>query len=555
MTKKLAQLAHIRQMQPESSQRQLAEMIDIPRGTLRHWQERQENIDADPEVVAFFSSPAGIAFLHRLVLAVHFVMSFLGPCGVRLVCTFLELSGLAQFVAASYGTQRGVSVDIEEAIVVFEKEEEARLGPAMKAKEITVAQDETYHERPCLVAIEPVSGYILLESYAENRQAETWTAAMKKAVADKPIEVIQSTSDEGRGICGHVANGLGAHHSPDVFHVQQEVSRATSGPLASKVRQAEKEVAAAEKEVGQQVTAQAKFDQKKRRHGRRPDFSKRIAAARQVAQAAQAHLAACQRRQEQAQQANQAISRVYHPYNLETGAAQNGEAVAVALARPFDHLAAVVDEAGLSDKSRQRLAKARRVVGPMLATIAFFWLRVRTKIEALQLPAEVEPLVYAHLLPAFYLQIVAHKAKQTERRQQLEQTSATLLAPLLNKDSPVQQLPIEEIQLLEEVAWECVRLFQPSSSCVEGRNGQLALRHHAFHRLSDRKLNALKVVHNFYLQRDDGTTAAERFFDAPPRDLFAYLLEHVDMPGFSAQKRPRVDQKISLVGPETGSLD
>ena len=108
--------------------------------------------------------------------------------------------------------------------------------------------------------------------------------------------------------------------------------------------------------------------------------------------------------------------------------------------------------------------------------------------------------------------------------------------------------------MLEEVAWECVHLFQPSSSCVEGRNGQLALRHHALHRLSDRKLNALKVVHNFYLQRDDGTTAAERFFDAPPTDLFAYLLEHVDIPGFPAQKRPRLDQKISLVAPETDGL-
>jgi len=554
VAEKLAQLEHIREAQPESSQRQLAEMIDIPRGTLRHWQERQENIDADPAVVAFFSSPAGIAFLHRLVLAVHFVMSFLGPCGVRLVCTFLELSGLAQFVAASYGTQREVSVDIEEAIVAFEKEEEARLGPAMKAKEITVAQDETYHERPCLVAIEPVSGYILLEAYAENRQAETWTAAMAKAVADKPIEVIQSTSDEGRGICSHVANGLGVHHSPDVFHVQQEVSRATSGPLASKVRQAEKEATVAEKEVGKQVAAQAKFDGKKRRRGRRPDFAKRIAAARQVAQAAQAHLAACQRRQEQAQQANLAISQVYQPYNLETGVAQNAEAVAVALTGLFDQLEVVVHEAGLSEKSRQRLAKARRVVVQMVATIAFFWLRVRAKIEALQLPAEVETLVYAQLLPAFYLQIVAHKAKPVERRQQLEQTSANLLTPLLNKDSPVQQLPIQEIQLLEEVAWECVHLFQPSSSCVEGRNGQLALRHHALHRLSDRKLNALKVVHNFYLQREDGTTAAERFFDTPPGDLFAYLLEHVDIPGFPAQKRPRVDQKISLVAPETDGL-
>ena len=111
-----ANLAHLEQMQnthPASSEREWVEMIGIPRGTLRHWQARQGNIDADPAVVAFFSSPAGVAYLHRLVLAAHFVVSFLGPCGVRLVCTFLELSGLDQFVGASYGAQRGVSMVME----------------------------------------------------------------------------------------------------------------------------------------------------------------------------------------------------------------------------------------------------------------------------------------------------------------------------------------------------------------------------------------------------------------------------------------------------------
>ncbi len=90
---------------------------------------------------------------------------------------------------------------------------------------------------------------------------------------------------------------------------------------------------------------------------------------------------------------------------------------------------------------------------------------------------------------------------------------------------------------------------------MEGRNGQLSLRHHALHRLSDRKLNALKVVHNFYLQRDDGTTAAERFFDSPPKDLFDWLLERVDIPGFPAKKRPQTKKKASLVSPEIDYLD
>ncbi len=33
--------------------------------------------------------------------------------------------------------------------------------------------------------------------------------------------------------------------------------------------------------------------------------------------------------------------------------------------------------------------------------------------------------------------------------------------------NPIQQLSVEEIQTVDAVAWECVNLFQPSSSCVE----------------------------------------------------------------------------------------
>jgi len=87
------------------------------------------------------------------------------------------------------------------------------------------------------------------------------------------------------------------------------------------------------------------------------------------------------------------------------------------------------------------------------------------------------------------------------------------------------------------VAQECAELFQRSSSCVEGRNGQLALRHHSLHRLRDQKLEALTTVHNYFVRRSDGTTAAERFFGAKPGNLFEWILERVDLPGWPAQKR------------------
>ena len=76
------------------SQRRLTEELGIPRSTLQHWLKRKDGIDMAPEVVSFFESPAGTAFLHRLVLAAHFIITMLGPSGIRLVCMFFELTGL-----------------------------------------------------------------------------------------------------------------------------------------------------------------------------------------------------------------------------------------------------------------------------------------------------------------------------------------------------------------------------------------------------------------------------------------------------------------------------
>ncbi len=78
---------------------------------------------------------------------------------------------------------------------------------------------------------------------------------------------------------------------------------------------------------------------------------------------------------------------------------------------------------------------------------------------------------------------------------------------------------------LERKAQICADLFQRSSSCVEGRNGQLSLKRHALHRFTLRKLQSLTVQHNCLVRQPDGTTAAERFYGTASRDLFGWLLD------------------------------
>jgi len=144
-----------------SSQRQAAKVLDVPRSTLQAWRAYQERLDECPAVVAFFHSAPGLAFLHRLVLAIHLVCTEVGACGIRLVCLLLQLTGLNRFVGASYGTQQQVNRRVEEAIVAYRHEESARLGHEMPTKAITMTQDETFTGGLCLVGIEPVSNSLV----------------------------------------------------------------------------------------------------------------------------------------------------------------------------------------------------------------------------------------------------------------------------------------------------------------------------------------------------------------------------------------------------------
>jgi len=522
--------------QTHSSQRQRAEALGIPRTTLQHWLERKDSIDADPALIEFFESPVGAAFLHRMVVATH-VLTLIGPVGIRLVCQFLELTGLDKFVASSLSAQHKVSVQMQEEATAFGKQEQARLAEGMEQKQITVCQDETFHPETCLVAIEPVSNYILLEKYAPGRKSRDWTTSMQKAVEGLPIEIVQSVSDEGTGILHHVKQELGAHHSPDVFHVQHEIIKGTGGALAAQTRRASESLEDASSHVSRLIGEKEAYLGAEHGPGRPPCFDARIEKARNEEETARRDLETATARQERVKKAVHGIGDVYHPVDLETGEMKTAEAVSSSLNACFSEIETASAEAGLSERCLTRIKKAKKVVVSMVATIAFYLFTIQAKVEALSLAPEVEAAVLGKLIPALYIRIASKKAKSAVERARLREKAEALLLPLRSPDGPFSGIDPAEKELIERISEECVHLFQRSSSCVEGRNGQLSLRHHSLHRISDRKLSALTVAHNYFVKRSDRTTAAERFFGAKPNDLFKYLLNRVEIPGWPARKR------------------
>ena len=174
-----------------------------------------------------------------------------------------------------------------------------------------------------------------------------------------------------------------------MFHVQQETVKATSLALAGQTRRAHQAVTDTEQAAAKLRAEQAACQEQCPRSTPVAQLQQQVEQAAAEAEAARRKLTACQQRQQQATESRRGLSHDYHPLDLETGEPLETEEVARRLSGHFDRLQEIAAEAGLSDSARARLAKARRVLDAMIATIAFFWTAVARRLASRDLPAEV----------------------------------------------------------------------------------------------------------------------------------------------------------------------
>lgn len=358
------------------------------------------------------------------------------------------------------------------------------------------------------------------------------------------VEVVQGCSDEAKGRLCPVQKDLGAHPSPDLFHGQHEIAKATARPLARQRQEAEAQVARAQAQFDAQRQARPHYERERPR-GRRPAFAQRIARALSSLVQAERRSDQTQERQAQAREILHEIGDAYPP-TMYTADKRNPPSVSPNALRLVGNDSLNWPSKPTCRSARERMAKAKRVTTQLLATLRFYVATVEAKVEALNLAPELEAAVPRQLIPGLYLERAAERSSDAKTRQSLRHASAERLAPLRQDGSALGILDEATMAHIETVAGECAGLFQRRRSCVEGRNGQLSLHHHGQHRLSDPRLAALTAMHNFFIRRPDGTTAAERFFGKPPDPLFDYRLSHLQSPPRPARKRPRPKRQSYL---------
>jgi hypothetical protein len=513
------------------SERQAAKELKVPRTTLQAWRVWHDTLDICPHVADFFQSGPGMAFLHRLVVAFHMVCVEVGACGIRLVCLFLNLTGLNRFVAASYGAPQQLNVQIEQAMVAYDQDETARLAKAMPKKDLTVTQDETFTGGLCLITIDPDSNFIILEQLAQARDQVSWNDAMAPALAKFNCRVIQSTSDEAPGLVAYVEHYLEAHHSPDLFHVQHELVKAVSGPMATKERAAYKAVIEAQEQLQRLQTHPISTGEvpDKRGPGRPSKEPVSLEQAQQALESATEEHERLAEQRAKVQQSIRGIGHDYHFVNLERGVRRNGQRIAADMQEHIEQIRTVAQQEGLSQSCLERIDKAERVVPKMQGTIEFVSRYVTEQVAQLELTPPTSFVMHAKLIPSYYLDRVA-ETRSVSDGAPLRDLAERLRTPLFAPGGALSTLSPRAQDYLQDEAQRLAAVFQRSSSNVEGRNGYLSLRSHQLRGLDlPRKRQCFTAMHNFFLTRSDGTTAAERFLGQKPRSMFAAILESVEL--------------------------
>lgn len=533
-------------LKESGSQRKAQALTGIPRTNYQYWHNREQRGYLNEVVEAFFRQPEGVEFLHRLTLSAEFAITQLGGSGMGVVQEFYALSQLDRLVACSGGSLHKRRLALENNLIEFGQAQCEKLGKNMPAKAVTCALDETFPSDICLVGIETDSNFILLEQFADKRDCETWQQAMRKPLSALPVKVIQVVSDEAKALIKYTREVLGAHHSPDVFHVQQDIVKGSTPSLLADIKQAKTALTLANNALQAWIEAKIAYEQCTIKPSGRPtQYDQHIDDAAKEQSHAIDRLVEAVTRREAVQGANRGIGQDYHPFDLETGEKKTPEKLETQLNDHFSTIDKQAEQAGLSDNSLKRIQKAWRMVDSLVHTLRFFWCQVAIMMEGFDLSDEMRPVFEQYLLPMAYIE--AHLPKARDAKQKAKRRDLySGLENQLNGLDIWQCQTVEQKTILQSQAKKCAKVFQRSSSCVEGRNGQLSLKHHASRKMSPRQLAASTVIHHYFITRPDGTTAAERLFEQSPDDLFEWLLAKTDCPPFPAKKRS-TPRKLRMV--------
>ena len=472
----------------------------------------------------------GYAWLRLLVFAVLFHFGLVCGVGAGKLSRFFELIRIHRHVGVSPSVLLTQLKEMELLLPLFQAECEQSVDK--KRRKTVVAMDETFFgDFMVLVLMDLRSGYLLLEDISDDRCYDSWFEKTSPRLKSLGIEVSHAISDRAKALIKLAIIGFECESGADVFHAQQDVSRFLGATLA-------RGASITEKQFEEAKTAEENALETATESEMVPFNEQFLDAKEAFDKAKQA--------QAEYHENLQGVSEEIHPFSVNDNTIKGAEKVEEELENRVQAFEKIAKERDITDK-KKKMRKFRNQIKPLAVTVSFWWSLVRETLQELVVDIEMEEWLTTTLLPVVYWH---HQMLKTQNSKTRKKYKKAWQQAICTFNAHPYRLTLTESEIQHWLAWaeSMSKQFHRSSSAVEGRNGCLAQMYHNGRGLSEDRLKALTVIHNYDIKREDGTTAAMRLFDTEFPDLFSWLLTEMgELPLPRKHRERRIHNPLTLI--------
>jgi hypothetical protein len=505
----------------KQSIRRLADRTGLSKSSVHRHLQAMDRRDRSPES-SLWETPAGRAWLIRLVVATLFVFGFKRGVGAETLSEFFSRLRLEGHVGCSPSALRSVLHTLERLLLdtaaAWEKEGIAH----GEIRPVIGAVDETFLQRMMLVFMDLATGYLLMEEVAADRSYATWFDRANARLTTFGTEVLYLVSDRAKALIKLAHTGLRCPSIPDVFHLGHDLAKSYSLAIFGRLRQAKRELEQAKQGLEKlQKNIQTDSAQVAQAQARVAAWATSVHHWQEVGRAWRQHLSN--------------VSGILHPWQLVDSIRQTSKEVEEQLRAEIKAIETLLETNGLPRK-QATLDKVQKQLAGISALVDLWWQTVRQDLTQLAMTPRWTQWAEDVLLPLMYWQ---EQLRRTRHPVQKAQIALVLQAveEVFERHPCTRQLKPELLAGWKAWAAEHAKAFQRASSAVEGRNGYLSQMQHNHRGLPIRRYQVWTALHNFDCRAVDGTTPASRFFRRSFPDLFESVLSQIDELPMPRQRR------------------
>jgi Family of unknown function (DUF6399)/IclR helix-turn-helix domain len=505
----------------KQSIRRLADRTGLSKSSVHRHLQAMDRRDRSPES-SLWETPAGRAWLIRLVVATLFVFGFKRGVGAETLSEFFSRLRLEGHVGCSPSALRSVLHTLERLLldtaVAWEKEGIAH----GEIRPVIGAVDETFLQRMMLVCMDLATGYVLMEEVAADRSYATWFDRANARLTTFGTEMLSLVSDRAKALIKLAHTGLRCPSIPDVFHLGHDLAKSYALAIFGRLRQAKRELEHAKQGLEKlQKNIQTDSAQVAQAQARVAAWATSVNHWQEVGRAWRQHLSN--------------VSGILHPWQLVDSIRQTSKEVEEQLRAEIKAIETLLETNGLPRK-QATLDKVQKQLAGISALVDLWWQTVRQDLTQLAMTSRWTQWAEDVLLPLMYWQAQLRRTRHPVQKAQIARVLQAV-AEVFERHPCTRQLKPELLAGWKAWAAEHAQAFQRASSAVEGRNGYLSQMQHNHRGLPIRRYQVWTALHNFDCRAVDGTTPASRFFRRSFPDLFESVLSQIDELPMPRQRR------------------